>query len=501
MAKRARGRFSNDFAKPDTVRRSSRGMHMLFKRMLVPTIIVAAVTALSAGAQTSRQEVEAKVNALTPQETREVLLKAQAGDANAQYLLGRAHQLGRSVARSDAEAAKWIRKAADQGHVLAEMSLANMYFQGEGVPRDDNEGMRWMRKAADHRDAMAQFMLGYLLEQRGKASEAASWYRKAAEQGLAMAETALGFVYEHGKGVPQDDKQAVDWYRKAADQSEANAQSNLGSMYYLGKGVKKDLAEAARWYQKSAEGGWFVGQQNLANMYVSGEGVPRDYVSAYMWYTLAASAGDETSRSMMGTVAGKMKSEEIAEAKRRADQWSKTHDASRDAGGGVFITEKKASQEDWDALRKLKGDAERGDPAAQSVLGEAYYRSQDYQNASVWFRKSAEQGYAPGQYNLGVMYLEGSGTAKDAAEALKWFLKAAEQRHLGAMNNLAALYFYGTGVPKDLLQTYMWIRIAAQFGDENSTKNLAGLKEQLTGAQVAEGERRASQWLAEHPKR
>jgi TPR repeat protein len=204
---------------------------------------------------------------------------------------------------------------------------------------------------------------------------------------------------------------------------------------------------------------------------------------------------------MMETIAAKMKSEEIAEAKRRADQWSKTHNVSRDAGGGVFITEKKASQEDLDALRKLKGDAERGDPAAQSVLGEAYYRSRDYQNASVWFRKSAEQGYAPGQYNLGVMHLEGSGTAKDAGEALKWFLKAAEQRHLGAMNNLAALYFYGTGVPKDILQTYMWTKIAAQFGDENSTKNLAGLKQQLTGDQVAEGERRASQWLAEHPKR
>ena len=311
----------------------------------------------------------------------------------------------------------------------------------------------------------------------------------------------MGFVCEQGKGVRQDFKEAVVWYRKAAEQNEANAQSNLGGLYYEGKGVKKDLAEAARWYRKSAEGGWMIGQVNLANLYMSGEGVPTDYVAAYMWYSLAASTGDATSSKMMDVIAPRMKSEQIAEAKRRAEQWSKSHNISRDVGGGVYITNKKASKEALDEFQKLKGDAERGDPNAQSVLGEVYYRGEDYSNAMAWFRKSAQQGYAPGQYNLGVMYLEGSGTPKDEGESVKWFLKAAEQRHLIAVNNLAAAYFYGHGVPQDLVATYMWSSIAASLGDENSKKNLAGLKETLTAAQVAEGERRASQWLVEHQKR
>jgi TPR repeat protein len=204
---------------------------------------------------------------------------------------------------------------------------------------------------------------------------------------------------------------------------------------------------------------------------------------------------------MMDVIAARMKSEEIAEAKRRAEQWSKAHDVSRDVGGGVYITEKKASKADLDALQKLNSDAERGDPDAQSRLAEIYYRVEDYKSALSWFRKSAGQGYAPGEYNLGVMYMEGSGTAKNADEAAKWFLKAAEQRHLTAMNNLAGAYFYGRGVPQDLVATYMWLSIAASLGDENSKKNLAGLKEKLTAAQLAEAERRASQWLAEHQKR
>ena len=475
---------------------------MPLNRLLVPILIGTAVIALGAGLQTSRQDIEARIEALTPKAAPDLKRKAEDGDATAQYMLGRAHRLGYGVGRNDAEAVKWIRKAAGQNFALAEMELANMYFEGEGVAKDMAEGMKWLKKAADHGDSLAQFTFGYSLElQGGNASEAASWYRKAAEHGLALAQTAIGFVYEQGKGVRQDSKEAVLWYRKAAEQNEANAQSNLGSMYYLGKGVKKDLAEAARWYQKSAEGGWMIGQQNLANLYVSGEGVSTDYITAYMWYSLATSSGDETSRKMMDVIAAKMKSEEIAEAKRRAEQWAKAHDVSRDVGGGVYITEKKASKEDLDALQKLKSDAERGDPDAQSVLGEAYYRAQDYQNALAWFRKSADQGYAPGQYNLGVMYMEGSGTAKDAGEAVKWFLKAAEQRHLTAINNLAAAYFYGNGVPRDLVATYMWSSIAASLGDENSKRNLAGLKEKLTAVQVAEAERRASQWLADHQKR
>lgn len=128
---------------------------MSFKKALVLMILVTAATAPGADAQTSRQDIEARINALTPEDTRDLVLKARAGDAMSQYILGRAHKLGKGVARSDAEAVKWIRQAAEQGYVLAEIDLANMYFQGAGVPADPKDGMQWLHKAADHRDSMA----------------------------------------------------------------------------------------------------------------------------------------------------------------------------------------------------------------------------------------------------------------------------------------------------------------------------------------------------------
>ena len=50
-------------------------------------------------------------------------LKAQAekGDAQAQYNLGVIYYFGQGVAQNYAEALKWIRKAADQGQVDAQL--------------------------------------------------------------------------------------------------------------------------------------------------------------------------------------------------------------------------------------------------------------------------------------------------------------------------------------------------------------------------------------------
>lgn len=48
-----------------------------------------------------------------------------------------------------------------------------------------------------------------------------------------------------------------------------------------------------------------------------------------------------------------------------------------------------------------------------------------------------EKGFAPGQVNLGALYVEGQGVEKNDAEVLKWFRKAAEQASMTANTSLA----------------------------------------------------------------
>ena len=63
---------------------------------------------------------------------------------------------GRGVARDDEEALRLFRRAADQGHVVAQTNLGWMYEQGRGVRRDRLEAARWYRLAADQGHADAQ---------------------------------------------------------------------------------------------------------------------------------------------------------------------------------------------------------------------------------------------------------------------------------------------------------------------------------------------------------
>jgi TPR repeat protein len=59
--------------------------------------------------------------------------QAEKGDVNAQWMLAGLHAAGKRVPQDDVEAAKWYRRAAEQG---SQMMLAVLYFGGVGVPKD-----------------------------------------------------------------------------------------------------------------------------------------------------------------------------------------------------------------------------------------------------------------------------------------------------------------------------------------------------------------------------
>ncbi|MDC0283092.1 sel1 repeat family protein [bacterium] len=147
---------------------------------------------------------------------RELVVKAKAGDADAQFNLGVMYEFGEGVPKDLAEALKWWRKAAEQGHAKAQFNLGEMYYLGKGVPKNN--------------------------------VEAAKWYRKAAEQGDADSQFELGGMYESGKGVPKSQKEGIKWIRKAAEQGHADAQSAMGIVYFQGgEGCPKDDALAYMW--------------------------------------------------------------------------------------------------------------------------------------------------------------------------------------------------------------------------------------------------------------
>ena len=56
-----------------------------------------------------------------------------------------------------------------------------------------------------------------------------------------------------------------------------------------------------------------------------------------------------------------------------------------------------------------------------------------------WWHKSAEQGYASAQYNLGLCYYYGDGVVENYTEAVKWIREAAKQGQAKAVDALKVL--------------------------------------------------------------
>ena len=81
------------------------------------------------------------------------------------------------------------------------------------------------------------------------------------------------------------------------------------------------------------------------------------------------------------------------------------------------------------ALKVWLAQAEQGDAAAQTYVGEIYEKGlgvpPDYKAAAQWYRRAADAGYPRAALNLGHLYEHGLGVPRDPVQALNWYRKSA----------------------------------------------------------------------------
>lgn len=140
---------------------------------------------------------------------------AEEGDMTAQMKVG----LAFDKEENHEEAARWYRKAAEQGVSEAQNNLGVMYKDGQGVKQDFKE--------------------------------AAHWFLLAAQQDNTFAQLNLGWLYHAGKGLRQNADSARYWYSKAAQKGHATAHLNLGILYLQ----QKDTITAIHCLQQAAQRG------------------------------------------------------------------------------------------------------------------------------------------------------------------------------------------------------------------------------------------------------
>ncbi len=81
------------------------------------------------------------------------------------------------------------------------------------------------------------------------------------------------------------------------------------------------------------------------------------------------------------------------------------------------------------------------------------------------------------QFFLAKRLQKGEGVAKDPTKAVYWYTRAAEQGIAPAQLNLGLMYLRGEGVKADMNQGRAWLEKAAHLGDNRASYALAMIDE------------------------
>ncbi len=177
--------------------------------------------------------------------------------------------------------------------------------------------------------------------------------------------------------------------------------------------------------------------------------------------------------------------------------------------------------------QQIEHEARMGVAKSQYQFGYGYKYGEERDDAQafIWFRRAAEQGFAPAQYELGTMYAAGQGVQQDNTQAVAWYQKAAAQGNTDAQKvlntmqanmtgnnerpvrgaggqdavqavrraaaqglaqaqyNLGLMYAEGRGVQRDDVQAVAWYQKAAAQGLAQAQYNLGLMYAEGRGVQ------------------
>jgi uncharacterized protein len=156
-----------------------------------------------------------------------------AGDAQAAAVVGYLYARDGELPPNYAEAAMWLRRAAQAGHAAAR-TLGRILLMGKDVPRDVGEAAHWLREAALGGDETARadllrMVLNHQLDEDDQQA-VIDMLRAAAEAGDPEAEYGLGLFLAHGIGVSQDDRAALAWICRSAKDGYPDATRMLATL-------------------------------------------------------------------------------------------------------------------------------------------------------------------------------------------------------------------------------------------------------------------------------
>ena len=217
----------------------------------------------------------------------------------------------------------------------------------------------------------SSYETGLLAYDSGDYKKAYKIFETLANDGDDKAQSFLGLMLETGTGVKKDLEKSYKWILKSANQGNAGAMYALGMAYFTGHSYpKKDVSKAKEWFLKAATKGEFFSHYELAGMAID----QKNYFDSVNWLRKASTFEFSESDGLA--------------YKKLIEVWHNL------------------------GMSYLKGFGVR----------------KDYYAASIWFKRSANAGFASSQLMLGIMYSRGMGVSQSPNEANYWYGLACDNK-------------------------------------------------------------------------
>lgn len=407
--------------------------------------------------------------------------------------LGNAYFLGHGVNKSDADAFKSWREAAELGNKNALFNLGHCYYTGIGVAKDESEAYGYWVLCAYDLNRYEEYDMPRptyeLLEKSRKEGEKAEkaelvklcskgfrWtFNTAADarnnayvlekvisadaqqRGLKRAkeiQASLEAISEKFRSTKKDalsfQKVEFEKIKGRAASGDSNAQYELARCYFTG--CYKDLkftpndVEAVKWYRAAAEGGNIEAQVWLSRLCLRDNKTDE----AIAWLNKASIQGSRQAHEILAECylngTGVPKSIVNAYAYLNISKF-----VGEDKPRGLAEIEMKMSPEEkrlgLKRTKELHVEIDgriKHSAIKQNMIGMALMRGDE-----------------PDKYGLSSFYQVGP---SDPTEAVRWFRKAADQGDPDGQYSLGSAYASGVGIKEDKSEAAKWYLKAAEQG-------------------------------------
>ena len=414
---------------------------------------------------------------------------AEAGVAESQYELAIMYRDGTNFGKSEELYKEWMKKAADQGHTLAQVEYANYILEH----KDDNkisDAICLYQSAANKGNNEARVKLSSLksfLEKDDFREEIKKILLKMANQGDPLNQFKCADFLLKTAWTNDDRVEAFNWFVKSADNGYPNAIHQMALMKKDGIGTTKNYEEMEMLLRKSSDLGFIPSIILLADTYFQGKLIPKNDKCAFEYYIKGAKLGNgwcqyQTAimyRDGIGVKKDVNESEKWFEKFSHSNtvwdemwavDWARTQNdydsslisrlyytISTYSGNtlpianvmNIIISNSDLNRERYeDLMHSMEFLANNGNIDAMRRLGNFYYDGvgvkKDYFAAITWYEKAASLGDQWCRSRLGEMYRDGKGTQPNIEKATEWFYKASIMGNAGAMSNIIYMYSSGT---------------------------------------------------------